>query len=383
MESKEEQLRFPDWTQMPADLLGECCKRLDMPNQLRFATVCKAWHSCTSSKANSTCTPDTPWLISNDDTASQFRLFSSSLQKNFEICKPFHGSFVVGSTNGWLVIRTQPKLFILNVFSRLTIDLPPRTTNDATGMDTPLAFAISTCPNLNPINVAAVTKGGDLAWCNIADEAWKGHRGDEEYGNLTFHNHKLYAVNRYGTKIDLFQVDDESAELLPLGSIGSPRPSVTVPNAVNVYLVGSNGSLLVAKRYYENPGTEAPPTIGFDIFKVEENCTPPRVVRVNGLDGQALFVSDLNCECLDAQHCPGLEKDRIYFIGHSRNGFTSELGVFVVQNRRMIRVPLANTDKKSPIWVLPRFAFECDCPTHDFSRWKPKRKKKKICTAEN
>ncbi|XP_027343468.1 probable F-box protein At4g22165 [Abrus precatorius] len=380
-----------DWSQMPKDIVEMFYKQLAIPDQVGFSKVCKAWHSSTSNKAKLH-VPDTPWLITNDDTSSLFKIFSSTHRKTYKILKPFKpsgGSFIAGSFKGWLVIRSPVKVFILNLFSKFRIELPPQTTmpdflkpkrDKPIVSDFPLVFAISTCESLNPVTVAAATFCGDLVWCKIGDRDWKGYSGDDQYRNLTFHNDKLYAITQDGIKIDTFRVDEsESRVLLKVGSITCPSASVALSDHVDMYLVESNKSLLVLKRYYERSRIQGP-TIGFDVFKVQENS---EVVNVNGLGDQALFVSDLNCESVAFKECPQmLEADRIYFIGHSANGMVSELGVFSVKDKCLrFRVPLVESTMISPIWVLPRFPFACDCKSHGSSSKRKRATMFKACAS--
>lgn len=365
----------PDWTQMPTEIQELVCKCLRLPDQLRFGSVCSSWHSSTSNKSY-IWVPDTPWFIINDDNHPEFHLISTKAEKNFKIDKPFRptdGFFIVGSSKGWLVIQSQAEIFILNVFSRIRIELPPRSSmpdvlktkgTESSGMDTPLASAMTTCDRFNPIFVAIVTSAGDLAWCKIGDEAWKGHRGGngEEYVNLTFHKEKLFAIRSDGSKIDMFQVEEESLVLLPLGSIDYPsqsHPQDPTSQALHFYLVESKGSLLVVKRSGLNERT-----VGFHVMKMEENYCQQKLVYMDNLDGQALFLSDMNSESFPPEHCqhPG---NRIYYIGHSNSSAISELGVFSVKGcgrRFMVPLPRSNI---TTFWVMPRFVFDCKCKCHD------------------
>lgn len=291
---------------MPKEISELFCKGMSMRDQLYFGSVCKNWLSSTSDKAY-LWVPDTPWLITNEDICSEFGLFSYTLKKNFYIHKsfiPIENSFIVASSKGWLIIRSDANMFMLNPFSNIRIDLPPlitvsRTLKSPECIDTPLGFAISTCPKLNPIHVVGVTFLGCLIWCKIGNKEWNGYQGDCEYGNVTFYNDKLYVVDRHGTTIDIFKVDDKSPVLLSLlntiqGPMNSPKS-----NNLDVYLVESNTSLLVVKRYYEKLIVFGS-TTGFDVLKVHEdiNSGLPQLVNVDSLEDEVLFLSDLNSESL-------------------------------------------------------------------------------------
>ncbi|KAK7270609.1 hypothetical protein RJT34_25906 [Clitoria ternatea] len=325
---------------------------------------------------------DTPWLITNDDSSSLFRLFSSTLKQNFFMYKPFkplRGSFIVGSFKGCLVIRSPVKIFILNIFSRFQIQLPPRTTMpqflkskiNASNVkqDYPLTLAMSTCGSFSPLILAGVTFLGDLVWCNIGDKEWKGYRDDDDYGNLTFYNDMLYAITRDGTRIDMFRIQDR---LVKLDAIACPNPTVPPSEYMDVYLVDCKGTLVVAKRYYY---TSQGHTIAFHLFKVQGNV----VVDLDNLGDQALFVSTgLSAECVTAKDCKGLENpNRLFFIGRSEDGLKYEFGMVSVERKRnrLFRVTLPHTTMhSSPFWLLPRFASACDCKCHDPTLWTTKAK---------
>ncbi|KAJ1428470.1 F-box-like domain superfamily [Sesbania bispinosa] len=376
METKVEKVPIsPDWTQMPKDMLEKFCQHLSFEEQARFSSVCKAWYASTTDKAN-IWVPNTPWLITNEDMTPRYSLYSPTL-KSFTIDKPFKsikGYFIAGSYKGWLVIKSEDRIFILNIFSKIKIELPHRSAMPdlLKSKGTPV-FTISTCGNLNPIIVACVTYAGEIAWCKIRDEAWKGHRGDVLYGNVTFYNDNLYAIDRLGNRIDIYRVDEESSLLILLDTIHATIPTTVDPSIMDVYLVESNGSLLVLRRYYECRGLFLWPTMGFEVFKVkEENCRSPHLIKVESLEDQALFISNLSCESLPAKNCSGFEKAYIYFIGHCLGGHGYELGAFSVAEGIKFRIPLSRYIRKySPIWILPRHAFECDCECHDSTVWKP------------
>ncbi|XP_061373137.1 putative F-box protein At4g22180 [Gastrolobium bilobum] len=392
--NKKQRLMSPDWSKTPTDVIEMIYKCLEFPDQARFGSVCKSWYSCTYNKPHLAVPNSTPWLIDDQYRSSQYNLFisPSHSQKDFKIYKPFRpfsDSFISESIKGWLVIQSRVKVFIVNLFSSVRIELPPRTTmpdfpkskgnNNVSGMDTPVTFTISTCVHSNPIMVAAVTWGGDLIWCKIRSaKAWKGYRGDKEYGNLTFYNDKLYAVTGDGTKVDIFRVDDESSVLFLLQSIDSMQPTNDLLVYLQVYLVVSNEDVLVVKRYYDHRRELRvceEPTIGFDIFKVQENCIPPNLVNVDTLGDQALFLSALNCESLPAKEC-SREEGCIYFIDTFTRSNAPLFKTFSVKDRSL-RNPLPLPNMEYPIWVLPRFAFTCNCTCrHGSTLWKPKKKKK-------
>ncbi|KAJ1388677.1 hypothetical protein SESBI_38944 [Sesbania bispinosa] len=229
----------------------------------------------------------------------------------------------------------------------------------------PLTFTFSTCPKLNPIIIAGVTLVGGIIWCKVGDKTWKAYESKEEYGNLAFHNDKLYAINRDGYKINIFQLRDEPPKLHLFETIYASIPIVSPSNAFKLYLVESNGNLLLVKRYYHHLTWHT--TIGFDILKVQEkNCSSPdQLVNVDSLEGQTLFICEYNCESVPGKHCQGLEQDHIYFIDHYNDALKSKLGVFMVNMGRLFRKPLINySNVYPPIWVMARFAFKCDCKCH-------------------
>lgn len=401
MESHQEENQgvLPDWSKMPTDILELCCKQLTVPDQLRFGSVCKPWLSCTTDKSN-IWVPQTPWLVANDDASSRFVFFSNTDQKHYKIYKPFkplRGSFIVGSFKGWLLIRSKGKFMLLNPLSRFRIELPADTTIPSflaskgldllLGIASPVAFAMSTCANFNPITIAIATFEGDLIWCNVGDTVWKGYRrgDDSNYGNILFYDDKLYAITRDGNKIDTFKVGEESLVLLnslaaTTSTTDSTQPDGIETEAMDVYLVECGGKVLGLKRYYDN-SLIVRSTLYFVILEVQEKGNSPQLVRVNTLDDHILFVADYNCEALHSKNCPGLEGNSICFIGYSRFIFNgAESGQFSVPNGTFrIRVPLDDNHFFTPLWVLPRFVFECDCNCKcNSAMWiRPKKRRRK------
>ena len=382
-----------EWSQMQEPILELFMKRLRFEEQVRFGSVCKRWHPCTPDKPY-LYVPETPWLITNKSTASKFQLYRIPDKKVFNIDKPFETlaySLIVGSLKGWLFLRARrDRLAILNLFSKLRLDLPPQRTivpaaltwsrgYAGFGMFNPLAFSIATCSGLNPTTVAMVTSGGGLAWCKPGDKAWKSHKGEQEYGNLLLHNDKLYAVDRLAQKVYIFKFEDEG--LVLVASTGSNQPPQD-EDKVDPYIVGCGGRVLVLRRYYYRKSIR--PTNSFYVMEVDEKCNPPRLETVHSLGGHVLFVGDSSCESLPAECCPGLHRNCVYFTGFSRNSVVHDLGEFSVPDASMIRTPLDDPILYNPVWVMPRFAFKCGCGCSSAPWITPKKdKKRKFPDAED
>ncbi|XP_057450543.1 uncharacterized protein LOC130742454 [Lotus japonicus] len=230
------------------------------------------------------------------------------------------------------------------------------------------------CAKLNPIVIAGITCGWNLTWCSIGDQEWKECRSNGKYLNVTFHNGKLYAINLNCDKIDIFRVDNDQQKLILLDTICVTFPTVSRRSDIfDVYLVESKGSLLVVKRNYDY-GALIHPTIGFDIFKVQERISgdsPHLLVNVESLEDQALFFSGLFYESLSAKDCPGLRGNRIYFIGHQGGNVDSEFGLFSLEEGIIFREPIHDYPINPPIWLLPRYVFECNCKCHPSTMWRP------------
>lgn len=379
MDGNMVKLTRPDWSMMLSEILEQIWKRMTIPHQAQVSTVCKKWYSSTTNKA-SIWTPDIPWLLADEDNSSHYRLFSVILGKPFFIPKPFtpmdYYASIIGSCKGWLVIESGDEIFILNLFSKVRIDLPPAmSSKPGIRVSTPLFFTMSTCAMLNPITVAGITFDSNLIWCNIGDKEWKGYISNEKYGNIAFHNDKLYAINKDGNKVDIFRFDNDKDELIHHDTICATIPTVSLSDTFDVYLVESKGNILVVKRYSDTVSI-IDKTIGFDIFKVQERSTngdhsPHLLVNVDSLGDQALFVSDFFCESLSANNCPQLRGNRIYFIGDFENGYQAELGTFLVDEAKIARELIRQSSANSPIWLWPRYAFECDCKCHPSPLWRP------------
>ncbi|XP_057419011.1 uncharacterized protein LOC130713242 [Lotus japonicus] len=383
---------------MSTEVLEQVCKLLTIPNQARFISVCKSWLSADTSKKSYHWIPDAPWLVNDDFTSTQFKVISTTDKQAYNIYKPFspfQNTSIVGSSKGWLILRSDQSLFILNLFSKLRLDLPPIRTmscllcskgDDCFDMHTPVAFTISMCPNMNPTLVAVVTYKGDLGWCKVGDTKWKGyHTSDKFYSNVAFHDNKLYAVQRGGLKVNMFKYDN--GVLVQVGSVESTNPIEHIPNlsrtirsySMTLYLAECGGKVYVVKRFSDDTKFHTP-TIDFVMFVVEENCTTPQLVKVENLDDHVLFVDNLNIECLDAKYCLNFQRGSVYFTSYYENSYTTEVGVFSILDRTIHKIPLTNLQMHSPssIWMMPRFSFECDCEVCTSAPWfRPRRLRKR------
>lgn len=74
MENHKKVEQLPDWSNMSTEILEQFCKRLTIPNQVRFSSVCKSWLSANTSKKVYHWIPDAPWLVSKDYTNAQFQV---------------------------------------------------------------------------------------------------------------------------------------------------------------------------------------------------------------------------------------------------------------------------------------------------------------------
>ncbi|XP_057429921.1 putative F-box protein At5g66830 [Lotus japonicus] len=392
---EEVALQLRDWSKMPTEILEQVCKRLTIPDQAAFIAVCKTWLSANTSKKASHWIPDAPWIVSNNYTSAQFQAISTTNNQAYNIYKPFNplrNTYILGSSKGWLILKSDQNLFILNLFSKLRLDLPPlRTTpcsgGDCFGIHKPIVFTIDTCPNMNPTSVAVVTYKGDLGWCKVGDTTWKGyHTNDEFYSNVAFYDNKLYAVERDGLKVNIFKYDQ--GVLIKIGSVESTNPNEHIPDLsipmcfinMSVYLVECGGKVFVVKRFSDNTKRNTP-TRNFTIFAVEENCTTPQLVKVESLDDHILFVAGLNIECLDAKYCPKFQRDNVYFICYYEKSHRAEVKMFSVADRTIHKTLLNSTNMPtpSPIWMIPRFPFECVCEVCTSAPWfRPRELKKRL-----
>ncbi|XP_057432046.1 putative F-box protein At5g66830 [Lotus japonicus] len=374
---------------MPTEILEQICKLLTIPDQARFIAVCKSWRFANSSMKSYHWIPDAPWLVNNDCINPHFQVISTTDKQAYNIYKPFNllqNTSIVGSLKGWLILKSDQSLFILNLFSKLRLDLPSIRTmpcflcskgDDCFGMHTPLTFTILMCPNMNPTLVTAVTYKGNIGWCKVGDTTWKrDHTSDKFYSSVIFHDNKLYAAERGGLKVNMFKFDD--GVLVQVGSVESINPIEHAPNlsrpirsyCMTVYLVECGQKVFVVKRFFDDTKFHTP-TINYVIFAVEENNTTPQLVKVDNLDDHILFVANLNIECLDAKYCPMFQRGSVYFTCNSENSTATEIGVFSISNKTIHQIPITNPQmhSSSSIWMMPRFSFDCNCEVCTYAPW--------------
>lgn len=394
MEEKQEKMRSGErLLELPMDTLELLCNRLSIKDQIRLGSTCKSLHSVAFKRHNPQAR-EYPWLI------SPFYCFRRKYM--LLSCSPYHAcydmtpsptassesnSHIVGSSKGWLCLQIDFNIHILNLFSKLRLDLPPLTTlrhyPDEFNNDAELsakAFAMSFCNNMRPTNVVAVVAGslGSLGLCKARGTTWK--LQDEGYANVSFHNAKLYAVTKRFNMVDIFNVvvdDDDDVKLCLVGSIEYEYDSPPLPKLASFihsppsYLVESQGSLLLVKRYlyrYHSLG-HLPSRVDCEVFKVEDDDgrDPPRLVKVDTLEDQILLLSDSCAECVDTKDCPDsnvFKGNHIYLVGYYNTlGFEADVVDCSFKDKSVTRLRLS-VDMKGIHWMLPRFAAQCYCKAH-------------------
>lgn len=136
---------------------------------------------------------------------------------------------------------------------------------------------------------------------------------------------------------------------------------------MRIYLVVCGGKVLVVGRI-DDYTIALKPNVKFVISMVEESSS--MLVKVQSLDDHILFVSNSNIECLDAKYCPGFQRNCVYFTCYFEHYITSEVKEFSVANGVVLRSILSmGHHMYSPIWVLPRFPFDCDCEKCTSAQW--------------
>ncbi|TVU36174.1 hypothetical protein EJB05_18094 [Eragrostis curvula] len=339
----------PSWSDLPIDILLSVLQRLELPQAIAFASVCKTWRTAaTIAGIPHICTP---WVISwanhleKKEAQGKCRILAVTcnshhldVKNKYDISFP-QSCFVAccGASHGWLVlVNGLSNLVLYNPFTMKMIPLPPIT--DFAGVEAIYgsggnleyyrmkkfgklydanclgisfyAKAVLSCSPSKRRDYAVMVIHRDGSWLSFVkagESKWQvastgaGRVGDR-YLDCAYHDGSFYAVTYYGL-VEKWHIDEPSGPRREEMVSSKPPGSILTRHMVSTPW----GDLLQVCGIF---ALDYPDGIRFKICKVgTDGCKVSEDILVD----HALFLGLNHSACLPTQRLPGIQPNNIYF----------------------------------------------------------------------
>ncbi|KAG7546607.1 F-box domain [Arabidopsis suecica] len=379
------------WSELPLDLLTSVFERLSFANFHRAKFVCSFWHSA----SRQIIPKQTSWLIlfpRDNDNNNSCTLFNPEekhkLYKTKDLGEEFAKSLCKATYGSWLLMR-DPRfnLYILNIFTRERINLPP--VESQLGM-TKIERTIDDCFRIishdhNMISMEYIglyigpcvfwidektkdyiviwglgrwsvvySKKGDTSWNQIPDIS--------DCCDMVYKDHKLYfSGSGYQCDFRIFDFSRETPQqtfqgiVIMQGLILNHRhgqPGYSHCTVTTKLVVTVNGDVLKVDRIWERKTRICR---FFDVYKVYSSESLKNYEKVESLGDEAMLL-DLGITVL-ANDIEGLKRNCIYFSGSLENIIHDKF-IFNIETQKMERVhklDCSSAQLSSARWFLPSF----------------------------
>ncbi|KGN56200.1 hypothetical protein Csa_011053 [Cucumis sativus] len=381
-------LESRDWSTLEYDVLGMILnKMVSLYDYLQFSSVCKSWnfialrykHHRSLITSN---LPQLPMLIvpSEYDSGKQhclYDLINNEIRPVDFVCS--FNKRCCGSSFGWLIMLEDTlDITLFNPFNGNVIHIPPITIHDEPGYS-PIAIhkaILTKDPSIYPQGftiVAIYSSFRRLCLMEAKDKRWIYHNLNRNNGfdDVNVVDDILYVLDwRIGLWI--VKVEDSSIYLKKVIF------SFNFNEADIAYLiVSSKRELLLVSRFVVTQWEGQVPneilkftrTSKFIVHKVTHECEDGimRVVEVESLDGDVMFIGDNQSICVSTKDFPKCLPDRIYFTDNCHHfAFPylhghQDAGIYRVEDKSFDRHYIVNRAHRNlppPIWIIPTISYK-------------------------
>ncbi|KAJ4807441.1 hypothetical protein LUZ62_020007 [Rhynchospora pubera] len=318
-----------DWSSLPDDVITVIStKTTTYSMYVHLRAVCTAWRRVLPPHPRHL-PPQIPWLLlpqnppqsssraGRDDSRISFYDLSQSKTYRFEL--PFlRGKRIYGSSYGWLVLKHDYSVWLLNPITRRIIDLPPinKVPNGSSSLPRSehphqhcTQKVMLTCsPSERDCIVvacsAATTPNWELVFCRIGDTQWTGLKQRvlrKRLLDFTVHNNSVYTVNN-NKEVSVYNLQTLATWTYP-----TPIKYCPARNQINLVVDGeSDGPLVINSPEYLGYGKKDK----FHVYKYIGN----EWCRVMDIGKRMLFLTRDNCTILQFEEENG---NKLYYEGES------------------------------------------------------------------
>ncbi|KAH7661474.1 F-box domain-containing protein [Dioscorea alata] len=312
-----------DWSQLPKDLVSLIALKLHiLPDFRALSLVCVRWQQATKQRWQKYHLQVPLLMLPSQECSTSCELYNISNHEKIQFQLPelehnFHGNF----SQGWLATQSHNMdIYLVNPYTRVKIPLLPAAPLLTCQGNYLLHLVKLSC---NPTLAECVIIGGfsnmQLGFRKIGDEKWNVLH-DVLVDDAIYYNDMIYVAECRG-------VYNELTILRYLGKeqkkwhIAQKKWHIAhvphLPRKNRAYLFRSSlsNNLFCLVRHYHGACRRSCNVTIFHVMRLDENSQ--RWIRVDSLDGEALFLSYDNAVSVSVSQIPGstLKGDCIYFFG--------------------------------------------------------------------
>ncbi|KAH6779610.1 hypothetical protein C2S52_010847 [Perilla frutescens var. hirtella] len=371
-----------DWSKLPYDIIHKVTTCLTVIEDfLSFSAVCCSWRSVYLAKQWHP-GPQVPVLMFCDDENSNIRSFLSLYRckvTNSELPEA-HGRRCWDSSSGWLVtIGSDLEIRLLNPFTHVSFDLPPKSTlqirfGDFLGwcdiIERAFVFRNPCTSNADEDLVVMIIYGAmkQLAFCRPGYKSWRcikeadhshAHaHAHAEFIDVTCVKDQIFAVSLMGS---LVLVDIDTLVVTSISRHNPPRDvalSLLTGGWGRLSLVKSSGDLWMV--YQNQQGNRRVESTAFLVYRFD--LDEKQWIRLSNLGSHTIFVSDHSCIAVCAGRYMNCESNCIYFVaskkekGWPKRVANANVGVYSLRSevsRPLCTGPNIQKYFSFPLWVMP------------------------------
>uniref|UniRef100_A0A1D1YGN6 F-box/kelch-repeat protein At1g57790 n=1 Tax=Anthurium amnicola TaxID=1678845 RepID=A0A1D1YGN6_9ARAE len=371
------------WCHLPRELLELIAGFLDLPDCIRFGSVCAAWRSAASEqrrRRGAHLPLRLPRLLLHRAEPGEARLgFFSTWRQGFldlDLPEAFGGrSRCCGASWGWLAMVDdgESDICLLNPVTRARIQLPsgsrfpfrPRVVSGGGCCRDPVRYVkkviLSSDPSSGGCTVGAIGRSNMVALCRpgCGDVRWTIFEGQlgGAYEDVAFHGDQICALD-FRAKLTICSLAAASSSAPRVTNFAVVDPPEGVEGQRICYrdrhLVASSGELLMVVREYHAGASEAYMATWLRVLKLGMNGWEP----VRSLGGRMVFVGEISSESFpgDGVGIPGFRANSICFtrklveraMPHAYGTFSME-----TQYAYPISITVPHLLLEEPVWVMP------------------------------
>jgi hypothetical protein len=328
-------MRMPDWSTVPADIVGTIISKLVIRDYIRFRAVCTSWNRVCSCKAVSIVPRLDLWLML--PTNKLDAEFFSIHERKIESISLMSSGSIVGSSHGWLVFHNLEQggtMQLVNPISCAQFQLPPF------GYES-FSKAVLLDISENNYSVAVIfdkRKGYNVTHKGI--NSWLFVDSEHSLIDVFQHRDQIYTVDMYGT----VKVSAEVSAEPPSAWLDADGPLVNADQKFQRLVETPAGDLLKVKR--QSAGEFAVWIMKKETYSFQST---------NSIGDFALFVSRHSTFCFLAKDFPNIKANCVYYIN-----YYDDLCVFNLKHGTKELVEAFETPMSRPrhnffFWFVPSF----------------------------
>ncbi|KAF8762685.1 hypothetical protein HU200_009214 [Digitaria exilis] len=361
------------FVELPQDILINIFASLEFPDLVRVGSVCSSWNSAYTSICSFEqykCS-QAPCLIYTSESAGEHVAFLYSLvdKRAYKLTLPdvhIRRRYLIGSSHGWLVTADdRSEMHLVNPVTSEQISLPSVITIeqvtpilDETGAICRYSFSRHTAEAIvlrdrlfhkallfydtsagSYFVVLIHNPFGQLSYARLGDDKWTWLPPHSHFDDCIYKDGLLYAVTLRGTVIAF---DAPWGDLLQVR-----RPEIWISELPH------NHGCKCCATFEET---------SWDIAVYKVCFATRKLVEINSLDDNVLFLGHNQSLCLRAEEYPHLKPNHIYFTDDCMSvsskcirGYRLIIGVFNIQTMRMGEIvsPQLWSKCMAPLWFIP------------------------------